>query len=87
MKPKPITTTDHVVACFERKPRYLCRGRAGWVVVTDPVRAERFADAAAAGDALEQMVRVGFRDGCAGDWRVYARTTRTAFVEIESAPA
>jgi hypothetical protein len=33
------------------------------------------------------MVRVGFRDGCAGDWRVYARTTRTAFVEIESAPA
>lgn len=41
----------------------------------------------AAGDALEQLVRVGFHDGCAGDWRVYAMTTRTAFVEIERALA
>lgn len=92
MKLKPIVTTCHVVAAFDGPvPRYLCRDtkHGHWVVTTDQQKASQFATGAEALAAAADYLRLGFglHHTRPADWKAYAVTTRTTFVEMVAEPA
>lgn len=90
MAPRTFEITGYVVADLTAvRPRFLrVEARRGhWVVVTDPQRADQYADTEVAHRALADYAtpaRMRYDDG---EWRVYRLTVRSSLIPAEETSA